>query len=827
MLNRKALIFSLIVLFMLSISAVSASDNTFNEGTGLNEDIADLNDFSDLNSNFNNGLSSNAVHGLDDDSNNNLSSENMISSSDDEKQDDLEGSDSDSIKDNLNSNSIKDQNNSNSSTADKSNTKIQTKISAKDINTYYKEKSSLVLYLKDNKNQAISNKTIKLSLNGKTYAQLTDKLGKASFSLYGLKPNSYDAKIEFYGDDDYKKSVRTVKVNVKKVDISINTKDFSTYLNSNIFFSVKVLNKLTKSPVEGIRIQFNVYSSQKNYKNYYALSDKDGIATLKKNLKLGSYDVYTYVKDDGQKDYINYRNTKNKVSIKISAPGEMGCSSIYIHVNENESAVAFRRDSTYAADLYIVAQKWHGRNAVKQYKLTGTYFFHAIVTSDGWLVGTGGADNPTINKKIESLAGQMVSSNNIQNSKLNTIRKYERSLGIGHFAIVNPKGNYAIVWKSGYVKGKLKNGQYIDVPNSRGMFRKGSYKSFSKDTATAALRIAATDRFGVNRRDITVFHYKRSTKNYQTSAQVKAYAANDKGNLAGRRTGGKSDNIHYKKTYISRSKLPGTPNKKLLGTHSFGKIDTLIKTQTKVSAPALTANQNQTKYFKVTVRNKKTNKTLSGVKISLKVYTGSKFKSYAVTTNKSGVANFNTKALSAGTHNVTISQANHKYIVSGSSKIVIKTVKKNNTVNSTNSSVVNGSGVNGSSSSNASVNNASEPINNSTTDNSSENNGSAGNSSSSDSSVGNGTASDGYVGNGSSSDSSVGNGTASDGSMGNSSTSDGSAGNGSNSASVLDVSAAINSDSNGGNDSQSNSKTETKLSSMKTDILTSFIKLIN
>ena len=786
---------------MLSISAVSASDaldNTFNDGTGLNEDIVDVNDFSDLNSNFNNGLSSNAVHGLDDDSNYNFSSENMISSSDDENQDDLKGSDSDSIKDNLNSNSIKDQSNSNSSTADKSNTKIQTKISAKDINTCYKEKSSLVLYLKDNKNQAISNKTIKLSLNGKTYTQLTDKLGKASFSLYGLKPNAYNAKIEFYGDNEYKKSVKTVKVNVKKADLSINTKDFSTYLNSNIFFSVKVLNKLTKSPVEGIRIQFNVYSSQKNYKNYYAISDKDGIATLKKNLKLGSYDVYTYVKDDGQKDYINYRNTKNKVSVKISVPGEMGCSSIYIHVNENESAVAFRRDSTYAADLYIVAQKWHGRNAVKQYKLTGTYFFHAIVTSDGWLVGTGGADNPTINRNIEKLAGQMVSSNNIQNSKLNTIKRYERNLGIGHFAIVDPKGNYALVWKSGYVKGKLKNGQYLDVPNSRGMLRKGSYKSFSKDTATAALRIAATDRFGVNRRDITVFHYKRSTKNYQTSAQVKVYAANDKGNLAGRRTGGKSDNIHYKKTYIKRSKLPGTPNKKLLGTHSFGKIDTLIKTQTKVSAPAITANQNQTKYFKVTVRNKKTNKTLSGVKISLKVYTGSKFKSYVVTTNKSGVANFNTKALSAGTHNVTISQANHKYIVSGSSKIVIKAVKKNNTVNSTNSSVVNGSKVNNNSSSNASVNNASEPVNNSTTDNSTENNGSAGNGSVSDSSVGNGTASDDSV-------------------------SDGSAGNGSNSASVLDVSAAINSDSNVGNDSQSSSKTETKLSSMKTDILTSFI----
>ena len=549
--------------------------------------------------------------------------------------------------------------------------KISTKITVNRVNTYYKEKASLFVCLKDSKNNAIKNKAVKISLNGKTYIKTTNNFGKVSLNL-NLKPNRYNVNISFEGDEKYLSSSVNTMVNVKKAKLSVKTKNTISYYHPDTFFKAKVINKVTKNPVEGINVLFKVYSSKNNYKSYHSITDKNGMATLNKNLKKGFYDVYTYIKDNANRPFIAYENSKNKASLRVMDTSEMGCSSIYVHANENESAVAFRRDSTYAANLHIVVQKWHGRHAVKQYKLTGTYFFHAITTSDGWLMGTGGWDNPTVNRKIENLAGKIVSSNKMKASLLKQIRTQERKLNTGHFAIVAPDGRYAVVWRSGYIKGKLKNGEYLDVPNARSMFRHGKYKRFSNDTAKAALRIAATDHFGVNRRNIMVYYYKRTTKDFKTNATVKIYGSNDKGNLAGRSTSAKKDNVYYLKKFISKFKLSGTPNQKHIGDYKFGNIDKLFKTQTKISAKNITCNFNQSEYFNLTLKNKKTKKVLKNVKVNLRVYTGNEYKNYVVKTDKMGIAKFNTKDLKVGIHNVVLSSANNKYIISGKNRITIK-----------------------------------------------------------------------------------------------------------------------------------------------------------
>ena len=56
----------------------------------------------------------------------------------------------------------------------------------------------------------------------------------------------------------------------------------------------------------------------------------------------------------------------------------------------------------------------------------------------------------------------------------------------------------------------------------------------------------------------------------------------------------------------------------------------------------------------------------------MKVYTGKKFKTYSVKTNKNGIAKFNTKKLSKGNHRVVVSSANSNYSVSKKSAIKIR-----------------------------------------------------------------------------------------------------------------------------------------------------------
>ena len=91
-----------------------------------------------------------------------------------------------------------------------------------------------------------------------------------------------------------------------------------------------------------------------------------------------------------------------------------------------------------------------------------------------------------------------------------------------------------------------------------------------------------------------------------------------------------------------------------------------------VKAPKVKFKYKKSKYFKVTIKNKKTKKAIKGLKIKLKVYTGKKYKVYKIKTNKKGVAKFNTKKLKRGKHKVIITSLNKNYAINKNSLIRIK-----------------------------------------------------------------------------------------------------------------------------------------------------------
>ena len=549
---------------------------------------------------------------------------------------------------------------------------IDTQIELEDIDSYYKEKCNLVGYLKDYNGTPIKNKQVNVFLNGQSYNKTTDNQGKFSLAL-NLKPNTYKVGIKFLGDEDYTYGVADSLVKIKKAPLAIKMSNFNTYVDSDLFFKAKVYNKITGKGISGIKVQFKVYSiKNKKYSYYYRTTDKNGIATLNKNLKVGTYKISTRIKDSKNKKYISYKNSKNRITMNVKATAETGCCSFYLQVNATESVAGFRRDATNALKIYIKHVKWNGRTALKQYKLANSYFFHSITTSDGWMIGTGGIDNPSINRAIENLAGKMVKSNKIQSSYLKKIQYYEKRLGLGHFSIKAPDGRFAAVWLNGYLTGKLKPGEYISVANLKSYYRHGDYSKFASSTLKAAVKVGATDSYGVNRRDITLFHWKSQTdKNYRTTSSVKVYAANDNGRFVGSSTAGLRDDIYYKNKFISKYDLPGAPNMKLLGTHNFGNIDKLVKIPTVIKAPEVTNHFNQTKYFKVTVKNKKNGNFVSNLKIKIKIYAGNKTKVYFIKTDKNGLAKFNTKDLLVGTHKVVLYPATNKYLISAKSTIKI------------------------------------------------------------------------------------------------------------------------------------------------------------
>lgn len=93
----------------------------------------------------------------------------------------------------------------------------------------------------------------------------------------------------------------------------------------------------------------------------------------------------------------------------------------------------------------------------------------------------------------------------------------------------------------------------------------------------------------------------------------------------------------------------------------------------KVTAPSKTVTYKNSDYFRATI--KKDNKPVKNLKVQLKVYTGSNYKTYTRTTNTKGVISFNTNRLSVGEHKVLVSSTNKKYKFTKNSKITVNKPK--------------------------------------------------------------------------------------------------------------------------------------------------------
>ena len=105
---------------------------------------------------------------------------------------------------------------------------------------------------------------------------------------------------------------------------------------------------------------------------------------------------------------------------------------------------------------------------------------------------------------------------------------------------------------------------------------------------------------------------------------------------------------------------------------SISKTLKITKVPTKLTAPAVSAKYNSGKYLQTKVTHKTNNKALSGVKLTVKLYTSAtKYKTYTITSNAKGIAYFKITQ-NVGTYKVVISSANSYYTASAvSTKITV------------------------------------------------------------------------------------------------------------------------------------------------------------
>ena len=130
-----------------------------------------------------------------------------------------------------------------------------------------------------------------------------------------------------------------------------------------------------------------------------------------------------------------------------------------------------------------------------------------------------------------------------------------------------------------------------------------------------------------------------------------------------------SAKISFSKNILSISGLPvgeyvlqvtTTPDDDHLETTSYLSIN-VKKATAVITAEKKTVAYKKGYKWEIKLTNSKTGKPISNMKMTLKVYTGKKVKTVTVKTNSKGIASYQTRKLSKGTHKVKVSANDGRY----------------------------------------------------------------------------------------------------------------------------------------------------------------------
>ena len=318
----------------------------------------------------------------------------------------------------------------------------------------------------------------------------------------------------------------------------------------------------------------------------------------------------------------------------------------------------------------------------------------AICTEEETIIFFNNFFYTTEDEKTKLVSGmtldQLSVDNTFTNSKLDSsvnssdlTLTYDESI-IVNVSSVNAKGVNVVIYDKDnnevFAQEVIANGQFV-VPklaagnytaNFTTVVEEGLYEVDSCKTQITILPAKSS----VSASAVTSYYGKTFSikPSYSNATSIKYVIKNSAGKQV------KSGSISPGASITGLSFVPGTYTLTLTavvdGNHTSSSASSKItvnKATGNITASALTTYYNSGKTWSITLKDKTNGKVLASKKLTLKVYTGSKYKTYTVKTNSKGVATFKASTLAPGSHKVVVSYSNSNY----TTKSLTKTLKIN------------------------------------------------------------------------------------------------------------------------------------------------------
>ncbi len=188
--------------------------------------------------------------------------------------------------------------------------KIQTQLSAQQVNTYYNEDKYMIIQLKDKYGVKMSNISVNVDCGDMVKSLITDNQGEIKFSTKNLIPKSYNVVISFLGNDFYEKTSINSKIIIKKAKFKLIAKQkrFKSKIKIKKY-SLSLKNNFN-NPIKKTKLILKINSHK-----YKTTTNKNGKATfkIKKLNKKGTYNAKIIFKGNR---YYNSANKNVKIFIK-------------------------------------------------------------------------------------------------------------------------------------------------------------------------------------------------------------------------------------------------------------------------------------------------------------------------------------------------------------------------------------------------------------------------------------------------------------------------------------------------------------------------------
>ena len=265
-----------------------------------------------------------------------------------------------------------------------------------------------------------------------------------------------------------------------------------------------------------------------------------------------------------------YKNINNNNKINDKNLRSDGCASTVIQIDDNNYAFTFRKDSTKLVYVNIEYQN----DGILQFETNQTYFWHTILTKNGWVIGNGGSDSPQSCEKLEAYGKIMAKKNMIIDELINNALQIKSMRTYGHYFVKSPNGTYALVIynkslkKAIIEKGKLNSGEYIICPNDYDFYRKGKISDLkiNGNYTYISRYLAAIDEYSSQRTNEFTYNFKKN------DGLIDIFISNDDGSLSNKPNSSSYFNdIFINEKYIYGENVPIIMNGMFLDRYQLPK----------------------------------------------------------------------------------------------------------------------------------------------------------------------------------------------------------------------------------------------------------------